>query len=111
MSQNVWMNVTAFSSILATTTPPTLAGSFASHGSAWKTVFDAEDPSFVPLPLQYDATMTMFQKLCLLRCLRPDKVVPSVVKFVENTLGHKFTEPPGIFPPPTIVYIVYWEWH
>ena len=110
MSQIVWSNITAFSSILATTTTttPTLAGSFASHGSAWKTVFDAEDPSFVPLPLHYDATMTMFQKLCLLRCLRPDKVVPSVVKFVENTLGHKFTEPPGIFHPPTIVY---WEWH
>ena len=39
--------------------------------------------------------LTRFQRLCILRCLRPDKVVPSIVRFVANTLGHKFTEPPS----------------
>ena len=38
--------------------------------------------------------LTRFQRLCVLRSLRPDKVVPSVVRFVANTVGHKFTEPP-----------------
>jgi dynein heavy chain len=62
-------------------------------------VFDAENPDFTPFPDAFDSEngsggLSKFQRLCLLRCLRPDKVVPSVVRFVASTLGHKFTEPP-----------------
>lgn len=32
--------------------------------------------------------------MLVLRCLRPDKVVPGVVDFVTEKLGKKFVEPP-----------------
>lgn len=35
-----------------------------------------------------------FQKVMLLRMLRPDKVVPAIQDFVASSLGAKFTEPP-----------------
>lgn len=46
------------------------------------------------LPMGYSARLDPFQKVLLLRMLRPDKVVPAVQAFVASSLGPKFTEPP-----------------
>jgi dynein heavy chain len=35
-----------------------------------------------------------FDRLCLLRCLRPDAVVPAIMEFVKHEMGQKFIEPP-----------------
>ena len=37
---------------------------------------------------------TAFQRLCVLRCLRPDKLLLGVSGFVGQTLGAKYLEPP-----------------
>jgi dynein heavy chain len=39
--------------------------------------------------------MNDFHRLLLLRCLRPEKIVPAVQDFVKNKLGQKFIEPPN----------------
>ena len=36
----------------------------------------------------------MLQKLCVLRCVRPDKVVPGMQNFVSQNIGGRFIEPP-----------------
>lgn len=36
----------------------------------------------------------LFRKLLLVRCIRPDKVVPAVQDFVEGALTRKYVEPP-----------------
>ena len=46
------------------------------------------------LPLGYDSALSPFEKVILLRMLRPDKLVPAIQEFVSTQLGHKFTEPP-----------------
>ncbi|KAL6751111.1 dynein heavy chain 5 [Haematococcus lacustris] len=60
----------------------------------WAPLFDAGEPHTMALPMEYEAKLTPFERLLLLRMLRPDKVVPAIQMFVAATLGTKFTEPP-----------------
>merc|ERR1712166_763773 len=98
LSTRAWIDVMVLSTMLPIRSDSiTLIASFVQSNAEWKIVYDAEDPDFTPFPDGYDEEIKLskFQRLCLLRCLRPDKVVPSVVRFVASTLGHKFTEPPS----------------
>jgi dynein heavy chain len=45
------------------------------------------------LPGVYSAKDS-FQKLCILRCFRPDKIRDGVMQYVIDQLGQKFVEPP-----------------
>jgi len=48
----------------------------------------------MPLAAQWDTKLTPVQKLCFLRCLRPDKLVAAMQGFVSDSLGARFIEPP-----------------
>ncbi|KAF5288992.1 hypothetical protein FQA39_LY03871 [Lamprigera yunnana] len=67
---------------------------FYENVSLWKEMFDAADPHLRSLPKPWDAKLTHFQSLLVLRCIRPDKVVPAVRKFVEAQMGKTYIEPP-----------------
>ncbi|KAG2482389.1 hypothetical protein HYH03_018685 [Edaphochlamys debaryana] len=60
----------------------------------WRTLFDSVEPQNMELPLGYGDRLGPFERVLLLRMLRPDKVVPAVQAFVASSLGTKFTEPP-----------------
>jgi dynein heavy chain, axonemal len=45
---------------------------------------------FVPLKESLE-----FRSLCILRCLRPDKVVDSVQTFIKSVMGNHFVDPPA----------------
>ena len=67
----------------------------------WKPYYECANPQEFPLPGRWN-NLSEFQKLCLLRTLRPEKVVPAVQEFVKLKLGNKFIEPlpfdlPGSF--------------
>ena len=40
----------------------------------WKDYYDSVDPHTHAIPKQWDTKLGMFQKMIILRCLRPDKV-------------------------------------
>ncbi|KAL1123751.1 hypothetical protein AAG570_001524 [Ranatra chinensis] len=67
---------------------------FCSHLDEWKVFFDAIEPHNTPLPPPWQTKLTLFERMLPLRCLRPDKVVPSVQILVRSELGQKFVEPP-----------------
>ena len=46
----------------------------AKHTNLWKVYYDSVEPHHEPLPQEWDTKIGMFQKMLILRCLRPDKV-------------------------------------
>ncbi|CAG0901217.1 unnamed protein product, partial [Cyprideis torosa] len=72
-----------------------LAIHFGVHLTEWRDWYDASEPQDTPLPQPWEKRLTQFQKMLLLRCLRPDKVVPLVSQFVSSNLGPKFVSPPA----------------
>ncbi|KAJ3127539.1 Dynein heavy chain 7, axonemal [Nowakowskiella sp. JEL0407] len=59
----------------------------------WKHVFETSDPYEAPYPGRWNS-LDGFQKLLMVRTLRPEKMVPAIMEFVKMKLGHKFIEPP-----------------
>jgi len=62
--------------------------------SGWKKIYDSNEPQHVELPGEWNTKLTSFQKMVVLRCVRPDKIVPAVQDFVTEKLGKKYIEPP-----------------
>ena len=48
----------------------------------------------VELPAPWNEKLDQFQKMTVVRVIRPDKVVQMVIEFVKKNLGQKFVEPP-----------------
>ena len=68
--------------------------SFVEDITKWRAVYDSPTPQDEKLPEPWDAKLTTLQKLLVLRCLRPDKMVPALQQFVVENLGQRFIEPP-----------------
>ncbi|KOX76420.1 Dynein heavy chain 7, axonemal [Melipona quadrifasciata] len=66
---------------------------FEKNLDGWKAVFDHMEPHTLTFPAPYDQ-LTLFKRMIVLRCIRPDKVMPAVQQFVEEQLGHQYIEAP-----------------
>ncbi|XP_006814570.1 dynein axonemal heavy chain 7-like [Saccoglossus kowalevskii] len=67
---------------------------FPGQKEGWKTIYDSAEPHHEKCPGEWEDTLGQFQKMLLLRCLRPDKVIPACQDFVTDKLDRKFIEPP-----------------
>ena len=67
---------------------------FALEVNDWKKIYDSLEPQNEPLPKDWSVRLELFQFLLVLRCLRPDKIIPAVQDFVVAKLGKRFIEPP-----------------
>lgn len=72
-----------------------LAGNVSADAASWKEIYDASEPHVHELPGAMGASATPFQRLCILRCLRPDRVVLGIQRLVELALGDSFVHPPA----------------
>lgn len=62
----------------------------------FKKIYDSLAPHEEKLPLDVGVLYTNpLHKLCVLRCLRPDKLVPAITIFVKEYLGEEFIFPPA----------------
>uniref|UniRef100_A0A2I3TJ66 Dynein axonemal heavy chain 17 n=1 Tax=Pan troglodytes TaxID=9598 RepID=A0A2I3TJ66_PANTR len=63
------------------------------EGSAkrWKKLVESEAPEKEIFPKEWK-NKTALQKLCMVRCLRPDRMTYAIKNFVEEKMGSKFVE-------------------
>ncbi|KAI8927547.1 dynein heavy chain and region D6 of dynein motor-domain-containing protein [Entophlyctis helioformis] len=60
----------------------------------WEMIYNASEPYAQTLPGGWHEKLNDFQKLIVIRIIRPDKLVPAVMEFVRVKMGQKFVEPP-----------------
>lgn len=92
-----WLEAYAWNEICNLATFPAFAllvGEFERHVAAFRSIFDSTEPENHPIPGVLEATLDPFQRLCILRVLRPDKMMPGIQNLVCAKLGKEFIEPP-----------------
>jgi dynein heavy chain len=61
--------------------------------SRWHQLFESAEPFKFQFPGRWEKC-SGFHRLLILRCIRPDKIVPAVMLFVAEQMGQNFIEPP-----------------
>ena len=53
-----------------------------------------QEPHHSQLPGEFEERLGQFQRILILRAMRPDKVIPAIVEFVVEKIGKQYVEPP-----------------
>ena len=67
---------------------------FKNEISFWKEIYDSTEPHNSKLPPRWEQRLNNFQKLIIMRMIRPDKLNPGIMNFIKGRMGQKFIEPP-----------------
>lgn len=73
---------------------PNLYKHVTANAVKWKSFYDSLTPDTIEAPEPWNESLSQFQMLLIMRCFRPDKLIPSVQKFVSDEMGHEYIEPP-----------------
>uniref|UniRef100_A0A8C9NDF6 Dynein axonemal heavy chain 17 n=1 Tax=Serinus canaria TaxID=9135 RepID=A0A8C9NDF6_SERCA len=68
-----------------------LENDIESSAKRWKRFVEMEAPENEVLPMDWK-NKSALQKLCVLRCLRPDRMTYAIRKFVEEKMGSKYVK-------------------
>ena len=73
-----------------------IVDSINQNGRTWKLWYQDETPETARLPGDWENKLDEFQRMIVLRCLRPDRVVFACRTFISNNLGSDFIQPPSL---------------
>ncbi|KAH8862796.1 Dynein heavy chain 3, axonemal [Schistosoma japonicum] len=91
-----WLSDKCWSEIVRATELPGLKGfmnSVQSSSNQWKAMYDDLTPHRFTIQGDF-SKLDGLEKLVVLRCIRPDKVIPGIQDFIVQNLGQQFIEPP-----------------
>ncbi|RHY24853.1 hypothetical protein DYB25_001221 [Aphanomyces astaci] len=92
-----WLEGYAWTELCRVSSLPAFIGfaeSFGKEKEAYRAMFDSSEPHMVQLPGGWHDMLDGFQRLCILRSLRPDKMMQGIQNLVIEKLGKEFIEPP-----------------
>ncbi|XP_065826535.1 dynein axonemal heavy chain 3-like isoform X2 [Oscarella lobularis] len=88
-----WLSDKSWGEIVRASALPGLHGLYQEFSSKWKEVYDSAEPQFAKYPKPWDV-LSGLERMILLRCLRPDKIVPATQEFIVENMGRSYIEPP-----------------
>ncbi|ORY38879.1 hypothetical protein BCR33DRAFT_853838 [Rhizoclosmatium globosum] len=65
-------------------------------GAEWDEMMECADPYSKRIPSEHIQMLTDFQRLMLVKILREEKLVPSIISFVSRNLGQEFIDIPPL---------------
>eukprot|EP00771_Trimastix_marina_P001232 gnl/Trimastix_PCT/2287.p1 GENE.gnl/Trimastix_PCT/2287~~gnl/Trimastix_PCT/2287.p1 ORF type:complete len:1636 (+),score=757.30 gnl/Trimastix_PCT/2287:1914-6821(+) len=77
----------------------TLADDLEAHEDEWKAWYDLEKPEVAPFPMGYSEKTNDFQRLCILRCFRQDRIFHAVQNFIVTSMDEKYVTFPFLKYP------------
>jgi len=92
-----WLDENTWKRVLALENLDIFSGfidAFTANLSLFKTYYDSVIPYKEAVPEEWDAKLTRFQKLIVLRALRPDKMNGALQQFISHEIGEQFIEAP-----------------
>ncbi|XP_024913275.1 dynein heavy chain 3, axonemal-like [Cynoglossus semilaevis] len=91
-----WLSEKSWTEIVMASELPDLGGFFEhvqSNISEWKKLYDSGHPHQEQLPDKWNELKGMI-RMVVIRCFRPDKLVPAVQDFIQDNMGRSYIEPP-----------------
>lgn len=91
-----WLSPQSWAELLTLSTLPSYNGiesDFEELQDGFKSIFDHTQPHKESLPGKWNTLLSTFQKVLVLRCLRPDRVTSAIQDLVAGHLGDRFVEP------------------
>lgn len=91
-----WLTDKSWSKIVRASKLPNLDGFFEhvqDNISKWKMLYDSGRPHKDQLPDQWSGLVGM-DRMVVIRCFRPDKLVPAAQDFIVDNMGQAYIEPP-----------------
>ncbi|XP_029012096.1 dynein axonemal heavy chain 12 [Betta splendens] len=92
-----WLQDRSWDELCRASELPGLQGikeAFIKNPGDFRPIYDSKEPWNTSLPSPWCEKLNELQKMILVRCLRPDKIVPSVTEYVTKKLGKTFVQPP-----------------
>lgn len=91
ITEQMWTDIKGLAKL------PTFTGfldDFVNRPSTWRSFFDVNATESETIPCGWNDRLDSFQRILVLRCIRPDRVTAAITAFVTEKLGRKFIEPP-----------------
>ncbi|CAM9904874.1 unnamed protein product, partial [Sphacelaria rigidula] len=93
-----WIDARMWSEVQAVSGLPAFEGLAESFAGplleGFKFIYDHMEPQTLALPGEWETRLNAMQKLCMLRCVRADKMPDALLNYVMTSLGKEFVEPP-----------------